>query len=309
MNKFVPAKELLDQAQRGGWAVPAFTVWDAQSAQAVLEVAEQKRSPVMLMAGSWEFPLLGIGPLAEVAATIARRATVPATLHADHVTSVEEIRACLEAGFSSVMFDGSLLPYPENVALTRRVVEMASPRGVSVEGELGALGRVSGPEQASAAQEFTDPDQAAQFVRETGISSLAVSIGNAHGIYRTAPRLDFERLARIRAVVRVPIVLHGGSSTPAADIRRAISLGVCKLNVASELAVAFRETISRISAREPGYWPAKALTEIEDECKQVVAGWIDLSGSGGRVAGGVTGNSSDGGAWRVPDKWAICQID
>ena len=125
-------------------------------------------------------------------------------------------------------------------------------------------------------------DQAAEFVRETGVGSLAVSIGNAHGIYRSAPRLDFERLARIRDAVQLPIVLHGGSSTPADDIRRAISLGVCKLNIASELAVAFRENIAQTAAREPGYWHAKALKQAKDECKQVVARWIEMVGSGGK---------------------------
>jgi len=282
---FVPMIELLRPARPQGYAVPGFCIWNAETIRAVLATAQEERAPVILMCGPGEFPLLPPRVLAACARAAVEEVDVPVAFHLDHGDSLEMARACLEAGFSSVMLDASRSPWADNVALTRQVVEWARPLGVTVEGEIGALGRVDeGTREGSADSTLTDPDEAARFVAETGVDALAVSIGNAHGIYPGRPRLDFARLEQIAARVEVPLVLHGGSGTPDDDLRRAIGLGMSKVNVASELARAFRETlVSAWTATDCPAWPPQAEVDAMASIQDVVRRWLHRTGAAGKA--------------------------
>jgi ketose-bisphosphate aldolase len=280
----LPMAELLRPALAGGYAVPSFCVWNADVILTVLRTAAKMRSPVVLMTGPGEFPLLPPDEFAAVAVPLAERSALPVALHLDHGSSLEEVRSCLAAGFTSVMLDYSARPYAENAAALRQVAALAHPRGVTVEGELGHVGRVDNISVESAhASLLTDPAEAAAFVAGTGIDALAVSIGNAHGQYAKLPRLDFDRLAAIRTAVSVPLVLHGGSGTPPGDLRRAISLGVAKVNVATELAAAVRGSLLEQWQAGRNLWVPLACAEAMKSLASVVEKWIGWTGAAGRA--------------------------
>lgn len=291
-SPLVPLSDLLPAAREGGYAVPGFCVWNAETMTAVLAAAQSERAPVILMCGPSEFSLLSPKLLADLARRAVQEVNIPVALHLDHGDHLDRCRECLEAGFSSVMIDASARPFPENVALTRQVVEWARPLGATVEGEIGILGRAdqSTPEGEQEAPPFptssglTDPAEAAAFVEQTGVDALAVAIGNAHGLYPGLPRFDFERLERIAARVPVPLVLHGGSGTPEADLQRAIRTGICKVNVASELVRAFRETLLRAWASPEGpTWPPVAEAKAMEAIQNVVRCWLHRTGAAGKA--------------------------
>ncbi|HUS96477.1 MAG TPA: class II fructose-bisphosphate aldolase [Hyphomicrobiaceae bacterium] len=282
--KFIPMSDLLTQASRGGYAVPSFCVWNAETIETVLRTASELRAVVILMNGPGEFSQLGPHEVGAVANVVAERFAVPAALHLDHGNSLSQVEECLAAGYTSVMLDYSTRPFAENVEAMSRVVEMAHPLGVSVEGELGVVGRVDqisaeGGEESA----LTDPAMAAAFVEQTGIDALAVSIGNAHGHYPQLPRLDFERLAALREAVRIPLVLHGGTGTPEADLRHAISLGIAKVNVASELVTAIRQSLMEQWGSGENLWIPAAQTVAMQALAKVMAKWFHMTGSAGRA--------------------------
>jgi tagatose 1,6-diphosphate aldolase GatY/KbaY len=214
-------------------------VYNLEGARAVVAAAEAERSPALLQIHPSALAHGG-APLIALCMAAARAAGVPVTLHLDHSTSPEAIRDALNAGVASVMADGSHLPYAENLVFTSAMTELAHAHGAAVEAELG---RLAGSEDGLTVHEYeaklTDPDQAAEFVARTGVDTLAVCIGNVHGHYRSAPQLDFARLERLRDAVPIPLVLHGASGLPAPMVRRAIELGVCKLNVNTEVRDAY----------------------------------------------------------------------
>jgi tagatose 1,6-diphosphate aldolase GatY/KbaY len=282
--RFLPMSDLLGPARGAGFAVPAFCVWNAETVDTVLRVAAEMESPVVLMHGPGEHALLGPRTFANVARSIASDFDVPCALHLDHGDSMDQVAACLDAGFTSVMLDYSARPYAENVSALRQVVAAAKPRGVSVEGELGHVGRADeeGPEGRGCST-LTEPEEAAAFVSATGIDALAVSIGNAHGQYTRLPRLDFDRLSRISAAVRVPLVLHGGSGTPVGDLRRAISLGIAKVNVATEVVAAVRTSLADQWAAGRGAWVPLATAEAMAAAGRVVRRWIEATGAAGQA--------------------------
>ncbi len=230
---------LLHQAGAACRAVGAFNVYNLEGARAVIAAAEAEAAPVILQVHPAALQYGG-PPLLALCLASARLSRVPVAVHLDHSTSAGEIAAALAAGVTSIMVDGSHLPYADNVAFTREMAALAHRQGVAVEAELG---RLTGREDATAVREYeghlTDPDQAAQFVAQTGVDALAVCIGNAHGPYLAAPRLDFERLAALKAVVPTPLVLHGVSGLPKPLIYRAIALGVSKCNVNTDLRQAY----------------------------------------------------------------------
>lgn len=281
--KFVPMADLLRHAVSGGYAVPSFCVWNAETMEAVLQSAEKLKAPVIMMSGTSEFALLKPADMGAIAQTVARRFDVRAALHLDHGNSLELVEACLAAGFTSVMLDYSSRPLQENAEAMRRVVAMARPLNVTVEGELGVIGQVDQiTVEGGGPSALTDPEVAASFVKETAINALAVSIGNAHGMYATLPHLDFARLAKIHAVVPVPLVLHGGSGTPASDLRRAISLGIAKVNVASELVNAIRQSLlDQWGARENLWIPLAQAVSIK-AMAPVLEKWLRLTGAAGQ---------------------------
>lgn len=215
-------------------AVAAFNVYNAETVLAAYQVAVQEERPVVFAFGESYMGLMPIGMIAKMVSYLADMTPIPMALHLDHARSVESIQKAVNTGFTSVMFDGSGLSFDENIRQTKAVVDLVSPCGVSVEGELGYLN----PEDGSMGQtKATDPEQARQFAAETGIDALAIAIGNAHGLYRGVARLDFSALEKINENVSLPLVLHGASGIPDDQLKRAISLGIQKINFNTEIAL------------------------------------------------------------------------
>lgn len=244
----VDMKEMLQRARSEGYAVPAFNVTDLYSVMVVAEVCSEEQAPCLLEVAEVTLGHVAPAYMVAVARAAAEQVPVPVALHLDHGRSFDMAMRAVRAGFTSVMIDQSDQPYETNVAVTRKVVEASHAAGVSVEAELGHVGVAS--EGASAAREFlTDPAQAEEFVRETGVDALAVAIGTAHGAYHFEPELDLERLEAISRRVAVPLVVHGGSGTP--NLERAARLGVAKVNVFTDLQVPIREKVKQIVDSEP----------------------------------------------------------
>jgi fructose-bisphosphate aldolase class II len=282
---FVTNAGLLERAMAGGYAVGAFNTNNLEITLSIVEAAAAERSPLILAVSPGAMKYAGVAYLAAIARVASEEVDVPMSLHLDHGTNLEEVRTALDHGFSSVMIDGSALPFEENVSLTREVVEMAHARGASVEGELG---RLVGTEDLLSVSEreasMTDPDQAAEFVERTGIDALAVSIGNAHGWYKGEPELDFVRLRRIREKVSVPLVLHGASGIPDEMIREACSIGVDKINIDTEVRDAFRRGVADFLQRNPEIIdPRKILTPAREAMREVVARKMRLFGCAGKA--------------------------
>jgi fructose-bisphosphate aldolase class II len=276
---------ILRRSETGGWAVGAFNCNNLEIVQAIIRAAEAESAPVVVQASQGAIKYAELNFIAALALEAARSARVPVAVHLDHGTSFAQVVRCVRAGFSSVMIDGSHLPLEENIALTRRVVELARPVGVSVEAELG---RIGGTEDNITVDEreafFTDPDEAAHFVEFTGVDALAVAIGTAHGLYRGTPRLDFDRLQRIRARVKTPLVLHGSSGVPADAIREAIARGVCKVNIDTDIRQAFTGKMREVLAQAPGEIdPRKVLGPAREAAVEVIREKIRLFGGSGRA--------------------------
>jgi tagatose 1,6-diphosphate aldolase GatY/KbaY len=271
--------EILESARRGGYAVGAFNVYNMEGAKAVIAAAEAERSPALLQLHPSAMTFGG-APLLALCLEAARASTIPAAVHLDHSASADAIRSALNAGITSVMADGSRLPYADNLAFTREMAAYAHAAGAAVEAELGLIaGTEDGLTVADIEARMTDPALAASFAAETGIDALAVCIGNVHGHYRAAPRLDFDRLKRIRDQVDAHLVLHGASGLPDAMIRQAVVLGVTKFNVNTEVRDAY---LSAIRATLHGN-PAADLLDVMGSAvaamRLVVAAKLHLFGS------------------------------
>jgi len=277
--------ELLQAAQKGGYAVGAFNTNNLEITHAIMGAAQELRAPVIVATSSGALKYAGIDFLPAIVLTYAHQAPIPVALHLDHGPNFETVMACIRHGFSSVMIDASKLPFDENVAVTRQVVEAAHAVGVSVEAELGRLVGVEDHVVVSEREAaMTDPDEATDFVRQTGIDALAVAIGNAHGFYKGDPQLDFDRLQTIRDRVDVPLVLHGASGIPDHDIRTAISLGICKINIDTEVRDAFARAVRQTLAEKPKEIdPRKILGPAIQAMQTVVARKIELFGSAGHA--------------------------
>lgn len=236
-------QELLETARRHVYAIGAFNVYNLEGVKAVINAAEAGRSPAMLQLHPSALKY-GKSPLIALCLEAAMTATVPIAVHLDHSTSAQDIRTTLAAGVRSIMADGSPLSYGENLSFTREMTRLAHGYGAIVEAEIG---RISGTEDgltiAEKEAKMTDPDQAVEFVRATQVDALAVTIGNVHGEYKSPPRLDFPRLARIRQLINIPLVLHGASGLPEGMISQSIGLGVCKFNVNTEVRQAYMQTL------------------------------------------------------------------
>jgi fructose-bisphosphate aldolase class II len=283
--EFVPMRELLERAVAGGYAVPSFECWNAEAIQTVLGVARKLEAPVIVMNARPGFTLIDPSTYSAIAHAVAADHKLPVALHLDHGDSLDLVDACLKARFSSVMLDFSRKSFEENAAAMRQVVGMARPLGVTVEGEIGAVGRADTLSvEGGTDSTLTDPDQAGAFVRETGVDCLAVSIGNAHGHYTKLPQFDFDRLARIREATGIPLVLHGGSGTPEADLKRAISLGMAKVNVATDCVQAWWESLEaqKKAGRRP--WLPLALQQAMRSVAVQVERWVRLTGAAGQAA-------------------------
>ncbi len=231
-------KEIISMAEKGDFAIPAFNVYNTETIMGVIDAAEELRAPVIIQV----YPRLineEVGfYLAPAIVAAANRATVPVCFHLDHGPSEAEAVKITRWGATGVMYDGSVHPFEENIANTKHIVDMCDLIDVGVEGELGHIGSVND----DAMEEYTDPDEAAEFVKKTGVCCLAVLIGNAHGHYKKTPKLDIERVKAIReATGGTPLVLHGGSGIPDDQVKAAIKAGIRKMNIGTDVCCAFAE--------------------------------------------------------------------
>lgn len=281
----VPISELLKKAEEGGYAVGAFNCNNMEIVQAIIAAAEAEKSPVIMQASQGAIKYAGIEYITAMARVAADNASVPVALHLDHGTSFNQVMMCIRKGFSSVMIDGSKLPFEENVEVTNRVIAVARAVGVSVEAELGKIG---GTEDDIHVNErdalFTKPEEAKEFVDRTGVDALAVAIGTAHGQYKGIPELDFPRLEKIRSLVNIPIVLHGSSGVPDDAIEKAIQLGVRKVNIDTNIREAFVQACRDVlnnNAKEID--PRKVLGPAREAATVIIREKIRLFGSSGKA--------------------------
>lgn len=248
----INSKELLLHAQKNGYAVPAFNCHNLETIQVIVETANELRSPVIIAGTPGTFDYAGRDYIQSIVETAAKKYNIPIILHLDHHTKIEDIETSLKLGTKSVMIDASHHSYDENIAIVKKVVEIAHKFDATVEAELGILG---GQEDDLVVNEkdskYTNPQQAVDFVKKTGIDSLAVAIGTAHGLYKEEPKLDFERLKEIRNLVTIPLVLHGASGVPEEAVKKAISLGITKVNIATELKIPFSSKLREYLVTHP----------------------------------------------------------
>lgn len=234
----VTLQEIIGMAEKGGFCIPAFNVYNIETVMGVIKAAEELKAPVIMQV----YPRLvneEVGYyIAPVVLAAAKKASVPVCLHLDHGPSEKEALKMLRWGATGIMLDGSPLDFDENVALTKKVVDICQAVGVGVEGEIGHIGSVND----DAMDEFTNPDEAAEFVKKTGVTCLAVLIGNAHGHYKKPPKLDIERVKAIRKATNgIPLVLHGGSGIPDEQVKAAIKAGIRKMNIGTDVCCAFAD--------------------------------------------------------------------
>ena len=248
----INSKEILLHAQKNGYAVPAFNCHNLETIQVIVETANELRSPVIIAGTPGTFDYAGRDYIQSIVETAAKKYNIPIVLHLDHHTKIEDIEASLKLGTKSVMIDASHHSYDENIAIVKKVVELAHKFDATVEAELGILG---GQEDDLVVNEkdskYTNPQQAVDFVKKTGIDSLAVAIGTAHGLYKEDPKLDFERLKEIRSLVTIPLVLHGASGVPEEAVKKTISLGITKVNIATELKIPFSHKLREYLVAHP----------------------------------------------------------
>ncbi|QDE34112.1 ketose-bisphosphate aldolase [Microbacterium foliorum] len=280
-------KSILDVANENNFAIPAFNISDWAMFNGVMDISEEKTAPVIIAIHPDEVSHITTDLIAAMHSR-AHRSSVPVAIHWDHGGSYEQIITAIKAGFTSVMIDASLLPFDENVALTRKVVDAAHAVGIQVEGELGTIGANDSYGESGAAEIiYTNPVDAVRFVEETGVDSLAIAIGTSHGLYPSDknPELRHDLLEEIKAAIGIPLVLHGGSSNPDAELRRAVELGVNKINISSDIKVSYHNRMREILGtdqrlREPNAIQPMALEAM----KATAAEKIDLFGADGKAS-------------------------
>lgn len=237
-------KEMLEKAKAKGYAVPAFNIHNLETLQVAVESAAELRSPLILAATPGTMDYAGRAYVQSMAEAAAKVNDIPIALHLDHHETVESIHESLALGVKSVMIDGSMSSFEENIQLTKQVVEQAHPYGATVEAELGRLvGQEDDIIVTAEEAQYTDPQVVEEFIERTNVDSLAVAIGTGHGVYETKPDLDFERLEEINRLVEIPLVLHGASGISAEEVQKCISLGCAKVNVSTELKIPFSSAL------------------------------------------------------------------
>src|SRR4030065_1531834 len=303
----VTNKDLMVPARRNGYGIGAFNVNNLEAVLSVIEAAAEEKSPAIVAVTPSAIKYAGLPYISKIVRTAADLVSVPWSLSLVHGEDFEMASKCVGAGFTSVMIDGSHLKFEDNIALTKRVVDLVHPKGVSVEAELG---RLAGVEEKTIAEKeaiLTDPEDAKKFADRTGVDSLAVAVGPSHGAYKfkTEPKLDFERLKTISKKLDLPLVLHGASSVPKwiiekaekygaqlegakgipeEHIQKAISLGIAKINIDTDLRLAWTATVREVLANSPKEFdPRKILGPAKEAMKQVVKSKMKLFGSSGKA--------------------------
>lgn len=281
----VAVDDLLFKADREGYGVGAFNANNMEIVQAIVEAAEKEKSPVIMQASQGAIKYAGLEFITGMVKIAAEQATVPVALHLDHGTDFDQVVKCIRSGFSSVMYDGSKLSLEDNIAITNKVLDIARPIGVSVEAELGKIG---GTEDLVHVEDkdavFTDPEEARYFVEKTGIKSLAIAIGTAHGQYKGEPKLDLERLKKIKALTKIPLVLHGSSGVPDEAVQEAIKLGICKVNIDTNIREAFVWKMREVVNNSPDEIdPRKILGPARDAAVEIIRHKMRVFGSSGKA--------------------------
>ena len=287
----VSMKDMLADAKAKHYAIPAFDISNYEMMKAVLDVCEEERSPALLMGLGVDLGGKGLPLISSMVRAASDFYTIPVCFHLDHATDLESIKAAVEAGFSSVMFDGSVLPFEENAKKTAEVVSFAHSRGITVEAELGHVGNAMvGNENDSVNNEnpedtLTLPDEVIRFVDITDVDALAIAIGTAHGVYLKTPTLRIDRLDEITAVCDRPLVLHGGSGTPDDQMKMAILHGITKINIFSDVVGALNTGLKAKlnSIKNPSTWPAFVFEDARCAMREAVRKKIRAFGSFGRV--------------------------
>lgn len=249
--KLVPMKDILEDAYRNGYAVPALNGSHLEFYKGFIEVAAELKSPLIIQAAYEEVEYVDAKNIVDIIENFGRNKDIKVAIHLDHGPSFEAAAECIRGGFTSVMYDGSTLPFEDNVTNTKKVVDMAHAVGVTVEGELGTIGQTTEFGEKVDNVQVTDPELVKDFVERTGIDCIAPAFGTAHGLYVGEPKLDFELLDNISKLVNIPIVMHGGSGVPENDVKKAISLGVSKINVSTALRKAFIDEMKRYMKENP----------------------------------------------------------
>lgn len=257
----VTSKKMLLDAQKGGYAVGAFNVENMEMVKAVISAAEELHAPVMMQTTPSTVDYGTLETFTAIARAEASKASVPVCMHLDHGSSFKLAARAIKEGYTSVMIDGSHESFEDNIALTKKVVEVASASDIPVEAELGKVGGKE-DDLESDTDTNTDPDEARIFVERTGVDSLAVAIGTAHGVYVGTPVLDKERLSQIREKVSVPLVLHGASGLSDEDIADCVHRGICKVNFATELRIAYTDAMKKLLEEAPQTFDPKKFGKI-----------------------------------------------
>ena len=257
----VTSEKMLKDAQKGGYAVGAFNAENMEMVKAIIKAAEELKAPVMIQTTPSTVKYGTLDTYAAIVAAEAKKASVPVCLHLDHGNSFELAVQAIKAGYTSVMIDGSHEDFEGNIAVSKKVADVAKAVGIPVEAELGKVGGKEDDLEAEA-DTNTDPQQAKEFVERTGVDSLAVAIGTAHGFYVGTPVLDKERLSEIRQVVDIPLVLHGASGLSDEDVSDCVKRGICKVNFATELRAAYTAAGRKLMEEKPETIDPKALGKV-----------------------------------------------
>ena len=278
----VSMNEVLQKAQKNGYAVGAFNVENMEMIQAGIAAAEELNSPVIVQTTPGTLKYADVDYFFANVKTAAEKASIPVVLHLDHGNSFALVMKAVRAGYTSIMIDGSKLPFEENIALSKSVVDACHAVNVPVEAELGRVGGKEDDLVVSGDTPYTDPAEAKEFAARTGVDSLAVGIGTAHGFYKGEPHVDLDRLGKIREVVDIPLVLHGTSGVSDAVVAEAVKNGICKVNYATDLRVAFSEGVKQtLSAAPDTYDPKKYNEAGREQVKKIVSARINNLGSAG----------------------------
>lgn len=271
------SKQMILEAQKGGYAIGCFNTSDLEMTKAIVLAAINLKSPVIISTSERAIEYAGLKSLAAIIKEEAKNTTLPVTLHLDHGKSLEVVKGCLEAGYTSVMFDGSDLPFRENIGLTKQAVQMAHLYQVPCEGELGHFGKI-GENRTN----LTNPDEITEYIQETGVDFLAVSIGSEHG-RGESEILEIELLKKIRLLTNLPLVLHGASGVSDEDIKAAVQNGICKINIDTDIRQTFAQSLREALAERPQVnEPREILTEAIADVQKLVEEKIRLFGSEGK---------------------------
>jgi len=286
---FVTTKEMLKEAQKGRYAIGAFNANNMEIIQAIVETAEEEKAPVILQASQGAIKYAGLESIVAMVKVMAEKVKIPVALHLDHGTDYYQNIKCLRAGFTSLMFDGSKLPFDENVEMTKKVVEMAHACDIPVEAELGQIGKMGDSDEPGVALEkvkesMAVPEEAVKFVELTEIDFLAAAVGTIHGCRTPFAKLDIPRIEKIRELTGIPLVLHGASGANDEEVRKGIAAGICKINIDTRIRLYFVKKMREVLEKNPEEIdPRKILGPAKEAAKGIIRDRMRVFGCSGKA--------------------------